>query len=51
MRHMLFDGFSTHFFGSRDSNCGEPGNWYVVYAKHVRFGGVALLDVFFASSK
>ena len=48
MRHMLCVGFSTHVFGSRHSNRGEPSNWYVAHTKHVRFGGLALLDVFFA---
>ena len=51
MRHMLCVGFSYHVFGSRHSNCGEPSNLDVAYSKHVRFGGLALLDVFFASSK
>ena len=51
MRHVLFVGCFTHFFGSRHSNGGEPSNWYVAYTKHVRFGGLALLDVSFASSK
>ena len=26
-------------------------NWYVAYTRHVCFGGPALIDVFFASSK
>ena len=51
MRHMLCVGFSIHVFGSRNSNSRDPGNWYVPYTKHVRFGGLTLLDVFFASSK
>ena len=51
MRHMLCVGFCTHFFGWRHSNRREPSNWYVAYTKHVRFGGVALLDVMFARSK
>ena len=29
----------------------EPSNWYAAYTKQVRFGGLALLDVLFASSK
>ena len=48
---MLCVGFSTHVFGSRHSNGEELSNWYVAYTKHVSFGGLALLDVFFASSK
>ena len=51
MRHVLCVGFSTHVFGSRHSNGREPSNWHVPYAKHVRFVGLAFLDVFFASSK
>ena len=51
MRHMLDVGFSTHVFGSRHSNRREPSDWYVPYPKHVTFGGLALLDVFFANSK
>ena len=51
MRHMLCVGLSNLAFGSRHSNRGEPSNWYVAYTKHVRFCGLALLDVFFASSK
>ena len=51
MRHMLCVGFSYHVFGSRHSNRGEHSNWYVPYTKQVRFGGLALLDGFFASSK
>ena len=51
MRHMLSVGFSTHVFGSRHSNRREPSNWYVPYTEHVRFGGLALLDVFLPSSK
>ena len=51
MRHMLCVGFSNHIFRLRHSNRGEPNNWYVAYTKHVRFGGLALRDVFFASRK
>ena len=51
MRHMFCVGFSNHVFGLRHSNRGVPNNWYVAYTKHVRFGWLALLDVFFASSK
>ena len=51
MRHMLCVGFSIHVFGSRHSNRREPSNWYVPYTKRVRFGGLALLDVSFASSQ
>ena len=51
MRHMLCVGFFNHLFGSRHSNCEESSKWYVPYTKHVRFGRLALLDVFFASSK
>ena len=51
MRHMLCVSLHTHVFGSPHSNRREPSNWYVPYTKHVRFGGLALLDVFFASSK
>ena len=45
MRHMLCVGFSTHVFG------GEPSNWYVAHTKHLKFCGLPLLNVFFASSK
>ena len=31
--------------------CPAISNWYVAYIKHVWFGGLALIDVFFASSK
>ena len=48
---MLCVGFSYHVFGSRHSNRGEPSNSNGAFSKHVRFGGLALLDVFFASSK
>ena len=51
MRNMLCVGFSTHVLGLRHSHRGEPSNWYVTYTKQVRPGGLALLDVFFASSK
>ena len=51
MRHMLCVGFSIHVFGSRHSNRSKPASWYVPYSEHVTFGGLALLDVFFASSK
>ena len=51
MRHMLCVGFSIHVFGSRHSNRREPSNLFVPYSKHVGFGGLVLLDVFFASSK
>ena len=51
MRHMLCAGLSTHVFAPQHSNRGEPSNCYVPYTKLVRFGGLALLDVFFASSK
>ena len=51
MGHMLYDGFSIHVFRSRHSNRRERSNWYVAYTKHLRFGGLALLDVWFASSK
>ena len=51
MRHMLCAGLSTHVFGSQHCNRREPSNWYVPNTKHVRFGGLAFLDVFFASSK
>ena len=51
MRHMLCVGLSTHVFGTRHSNRREPSNWYVPYIKHVKLGGLALLNVFFASSK
>ena len=51
MRHMFCVGFSIHVLGSRHYNRGKPSNWYVAYTKNVRFGGLALLDVFFASSK
>ena len=51
MRHMLCVGFSIHVFGSRHCDGRNPSNRYVAYTKHVRFGGLALLDVFFASSK
>ena len=51
MRHMLCVGFSTHVFASRHSNREEPSNGYVTYTKNVRLGKLALLDVFFASSK
>ena len=29
----------------------EPSNWYAAYTKQVRFGGLALLDFLFASTK
>ena len=48
---MLCVGFSIPVFGSRHSNPREPSDWYVPYTKHVRFGGLALHDVFFASIK
>ena len=51
MRHMFCVGISNHVFGSRHSNREESSNWYVAYTKHVRFGGLAVLAVFFASSK
>ena len=51
MKHILCVGFSIHVFGSRHSNRGKPSNRYVAYTKHVMFGGLALLDVFVASSK
>ena len=51
MKHMLCVGFSIHIFGSRHSNRRGPSSWYVAYTKHVTVGGLALLDVFFASSK
>ena len=51
MRHMLCVGLSIPVFGSRQSHRSEPSNWYVAYTKHLKFGGLALLDVLFASSK
>ena len=51
MIHMLCVGFSTHFFGSRHSNHGDLSKGYVAHTKHVRLGGLALLDVLFASSE
>ena len=51
MRHMLCVGFSFHVFRLRHSNRSKISNWYVPYSKHVNFGGLGLLDVFFASSK
>ena len=51
MRHMLCVGLSIHVFALRHSNCREPSNWYVAYTNHVRFRGLALLDVFFANRK
>ena len=51
MRDMLCVGFSIHVFGSRHSNRRQASSWYVPYTKCVRFGGLALLEVFFASSK
>ena len=51
MRHMLCVGFSILVFGLRHSNRREPSNCYVAYTKHLRFGGLALLDFLFASSK
>ena len=41
----------VRFSGSQQSNCREPINWYLPYTKNLRFGALALLDVFFASSK
>ena len=29
----------------------EPSSWYAAYTKQVRFGGLAPIDVLFASSK
>ena len=51
MRHMLCVGFSIHVFGSRHSNRSKLSNWYIPYSKHVKFGGLGLLDVSFASGK
>ena len=51
MRRMLCVGFFTHVFGSQHSNRGEPSISYVAHTEYVRFGGLALLDVFFVSSK
>ena len=51
MRHMSCVGFPIHVFGSRHSNCWELSDSYVADRKHVTCGGLALLDVLFASSK
>ena len=51
MRHDLCVGSSTHAFGLRYFNPRSPTIGFLAYSKQVRFGGLALLAVLFASSE